>query len=198
MIIDEDLLFASGAALYNIKKNDYIFKEQTTPKYYFQIQKGKVKINNYQSEGKEFIHSLPSEGHCVGETFLFSDEKYPVNAVAMEDCTVIRLAKPNFIDLIIADSKLLLRLYHYTAERMRYRYIMLNHLTTTNPFTKLVGLMDCLKNFNKKTKPFSYEIPYTRQEMASLTGLRVETVIRSIKKLERENVLKIENGKIIY
>ncbi|WP_228459647.1 helix-turn-helix domain-containing protein [Chryseobacterium bernardetii] len=41
-------------------------------------------------------------------------------------------------------------------------------------------------------------IPLTRQQMASLTGLCVETAIRTIKHMEKEKILKIENRKILY
>ncbi|WP_238349718.1 helix-turn-helix domain-containing protein [Chryseobacterium cucumeris] len=41
-------------------------------------------------------------------------------------------------------------------------------------------------------------VPLTRQQIANLTGLRVETVIRSIKKMEREHILKLIGRKILY
>ena len=41
-------------------------------------------------------------------------------------------------------------------------------------------------------------IPFTRQEMANFLGVRVETIIRTVKELEEEGVLRIEKGKIYY
>lgn len=198
MLVDEDLLFHYGGELLNFKKNDTIFRELETPKFYYQIQYGEVKINNYQQEGKEFIHSLPSAGHCLGETFIFSETPYPVNAVAMTDAGIIRVAKSKFFELVKNNDGILMQLYKYTAERMHYRYVMLNNLSSNNPFSKVLCVMDCLKQYHKMTGKFSYQIPYTRLEMASLTGLRVETVIRIIKKMEREELVKILNGKIFY
>lgn len=198
MLVSEDLLFRYGGELLHFSKNDFIFRELETPKFYFQILSGEVKINNYQQDGKEFIHSLPSSGHCVGETFLFSESPYPVNAVAMKESKIIRIIRSKFFELIDSDSGILKRMYCYTAERMRYRYIMMNLLTTSDPAQKIIGLMDCLKSYHKKTDSYNYQIPYTRQEMASLTGLRVETVIRIIKKMEKEKLLKIRDRKIFY
>jgi CRP-like cAMP-binding protein len=40
------------------------------------------------------------------------------------------------------------------------------------------------------------KIELTRQQIADMTGLRVETVIRSIRELERNGHLKIERGKV--
>jgi len=198
MIVDEELLFRNGGELLNFKKNDFIFKESEIPKFYYQIHSGNVKINNYHQEGKEFIHSFPSAGHCLGETFIFSDVPYPVNAVAMTDVIIIRLVIAKFLKLIQNDKDILFKLYQYTSERMYYRYVMLNNLSSSNPYHKVLCVMDCLKQYHKITAAFSYQIPYTRMEIASLTALRVETVIRLFKRMERENIVKIINGKIFY
>ncbi|RZJ87506.1 MAG: Crp/Fnr family transcriptional regulator, partial [Chryseobacterium sp.] len=191
MLIDEDLLLRYGGEVVNFRKNDFIFRELEYPKFYFQIKWGDVKINNYQSEGKEFIHSFPSTGHCVGETFIFSDRPYPVNAVAMTDSGVIRLLASKFLDLVDNNANIIYQLYQYTSQRMYYRYIMLNNLTSGNPFSKVLCIMNCLKHYHQSKEQFSYQIPYTRLEIASLTGLRVETVIRVIKRMEREDIVKI-------
>ena len=45
-----------------------------------------------------------------------------------------------------------------------------------------------------ENKPFMVEL--SRQQLADLTGLRVETVIRTIKQLEKQEYLKIIEGKI--
>lgn len=198
MLVDEDLLFRYGGELVSFTKNDIIFRESETPKFYYQIKYGNVKINNYHQEGKEFIHGFPTTGHCLGETFIFSDRPYPVNAVAMTDAEIIRVLIPRFLELIHSDQHILFKLYQYTSQRMHYRYVMLNSLSSTNPYNKVLCVMDCLKQYHNATQQYSYQIPYTRLEIASLTGLRVETVIRVIKRMEREDIVKIINGKIFY
>lgn len=136
MLVDEDLLFRNGGELLNFKKNDIIFRELEIPKFYYQIHFGDVKITNYHQEGREFIHSLPSAGHCLGETFIFSRLPYPVNAVAMTDTAVIRVTISKFLELIDNNKNILLSLYQYTAQRMHYRHVMLNNLSSNNPFSK--------------------------------------------------------------
>lgn len=63
---------------------------------------------------------------------------------------------------------------------------------------RLKGVMDYHKSFSPDTSKYSYKIPLTRQQLASITGLRVETVIRTIKNLEKQDVLKIINRQILY
>ncbi len=65
MIICEDLLFSNGAKLEKYNPADVVFEEGTSAKYYFQIKCGTVKLNTFLEDGKEFVHGLPFDGHCI-------------------------------------------------------------------------------------------------------------------------------------
>lgn len=198
MVIDEDILLANGAQIQKYAAGETILSENTFPKFYFQIRSGLVKLNTYRDDGSEFIHSLPSAGHSFAETFLWHDVPYCVNAAAMMDTEVLKLPKTNFFDLLDARIDLMKSLLSYTSERMFYRYKMLSTLSVNNPSYRISKVLEFLKQHHNVTEPFEYIVPFSRQQLASLTGLRVETVIRTVKKLEQEKVLMISNGKICF
>ena len=60
--------------------------------------------------------------------------------------------------------------------------------------------MSFLNDFKKKSQKENekMEIPYTRQEIANFTGLRVETVIRYLTKMKVGKIVEINNRKLIY
>ncbi|WP_370895628.1 Crp/Fnr family transcriptional regulator [Chryseobacterium gossypii] len=199
MIICESLLFSYGARLQNYNPGEIIFHEGSMAKYYLQIKSGIVKLNNYHENGKEFIHGIPFEGHSVAETYSFIDKKYGINAVAVTDCEIIKLENSKFKDLVLKNPELLFNLYSYTADRMRYKYIISAPLSMMDPLTKLKKLMSHLKNyFGFEEERFSFLVPYTRQQLAALTGLRIETIIRTIKKMEKQDLVKLDNTRIYY
>ena len=121
-----------------------------------------------------------------------------MNAVAIENSEIIRLPKANFLSLVKDNPETSINIYHCLAERMYYKYIMLYNLSFQSPIGKLKMLMDYLKSYHEDKNPYSFQVPLTRQQLASLTGLCVETVIRTIKNMEKEKILKIENRKIFY
>ncbi|WP_146942853.1 hypothetical protein [Chryseobacterium hagamense] len=55
MIISENLLFSYGAELQNYHSGDFIIEEDGTPKYYFQIKYGTVKLSSFLEDGKEYL-----------------------------------------------------------------------------------------------------------------------------------------------
>lgn len=197
-MIIESLLISFGAETRTYQTGEMIFREEEFPSHYYQIEKGKIKLNNYTMDGKEFIQNIFSDGHSFGESLLFVDRPYPMNAVAIEDSVIYKMPKQIFLDLIKNNPEISLNIYECLAERMYYKYIMLYNLSFQNPVAKLKLLMDYLKSYHEDKTPYSFQIPLTRQQLASLTGLCVETVIRTIKQMEKDQIVKIEKRKIYY
>lgn len=198
MVIDEEILQQNGAEIQKYGAGQTIFFEGSLPKYYFQIITGLVKLNTYRDDGSEFIHSLPSDGHCFAETFLWYEVPYCIGAEAIFDTTIIRMIKSDFMELVTKSKELMQNLMRHNSERMFYRHKMLTTLSINNPSYRIFKVLEFLKSNNQITEPFKYVVPLSRQQLASLTGLRVETVIRTVKKLEQENLLMISNGKICF
>jgi len=198
MVISEDILFEHGAVVRSYSKNEIIFSEDTLAKNYFQIQKGTVKINNTFDNGKEFVHGFPFKGHCFGESYLYTDKPYGINATALIPCEIIILSKSHYFVLIQKKPEIILDVNRYTAERLHFRYMVSSFLSINDPVIKIQRLLDYLKNYFDHTEQYSFQVPYTRYQLASLTGLRVETIIRVIKKMQSLKLLKIEHSKIYY
>jgi len=197
-MIAEDLLYHYDAEIKTYEKNYPIFNEGNLPFYYHQIKEGSVKLNNYKDDGKEFIHNIFTDGQSIGESILFIDFPYPMNAISIENTKVLQLPKDRFLELLNNHPEASLQLNKALSQRLYYKYIMLQNLSSSCPVTRLMSLMDYLKSFHHSHEKFSFKIPLTRQQMACLTGLCVETVIRNVKKLARKEVIIIKDRKIYY
>ncbi|MCJ7932277.1 MAG: Crp/Fnr family transcriptional regulator [Chryseobacterium sp.] len=198
MIICEDLLFSQGAKLEKYNSADYVFQEGTPARYYWQIKSGTVKVNTFLEDGKEFVHGFPFDGHCIGESYLFTDHHYAVNAVAVTSCEIIKMPKGKFLNILLEKPALMFELNKYTADRLHFRYMISSFLAIADPIVKLEKLFSHIKNYFGFEEVYSFVIPYTRQQIATLTGLRVETVIRYVKKMQEQNLVKLDSSKIYY
>ncbi|MBT2620114.1 Crp/Fnr family transcriptional regulator [Chryseobacterium sp. ISL-6] len=198
MVIEENYLYSAGAELRKYNVGESVFFEDDKPLYYYQIVKGEVKLNNYNMDGKEFIQNILSQGQSVGESLLFGDKLCPMNAIAVSPLSILRLKRSDFFGMLEQNPDLYLALCKGLSDRLYYKYIMLQKNSSENPEERLKGVMDYLKSFQEKQYDFSFEVPLTRQQLASLTGLRVETTIRTIKRMEKNNILLIKNRKIFY
>lgn len=198
MNIDPELLYSFGGEDKYYHSGDIIYKEGDHALYYYQIVKGKVKQNNYNEEGREFIHNILGENQSFGDPMLFLEKYYVMNAVALTAVEIIRVPKKNFIELLEKNPKLSLELNACLSQRLYFKAIMLQSMSSPNPLSRLKGLLDYLKSYHHGDCEQCFHVELTRQQIANLTGLRVETVIRTLKKMEKEGNLKIEKRKILY
>lgn len=198
MNISEELLYSSGAETKVYKTGELIFKEGDQALYFHQIVSGKVKLNIYNEEGKEFIHNILGEKQSFGDSLMFLDKMYLMNAVALVPTEVIRLSKKSFLDLLKRIPDLSIEMNACLSQRLYYKAVMIQNMASNNPVLRLTGLLDYLKSFHDCDSAHSFSVELTRQQIANLVGLRVETVIRALKKMERNGKIKLENRKILY
>lgn len=198
MIINKQLLLSYGGQIERYKRGETIFLEGTTPKYYFQILEGTVRLSTVYNDGKEFVHGFPFEGHCFGESYLFTEKDYAINAIAEQHCSIIKILKSSVFDIFEQEPEVLQKINTYSAERLHFRYIISSFLAVTDPAVKVEILFRYLKAYFRAEDEALFHIPYTRKQIASLTGLRLETIVRVIKRMDAAGTLRIIDKKIFF
>ncbi|TDW49650.1 CRP-like cAMP-binding protein [Flavobacterium sp. 270] len=192
-----ELLEKYGALKKVYDKTSIIFEEGKLPANYYQIISGEIKMNNYNDDGREFIQGIFYKNQSFGEPPLFLNQNYPASAVAVEDSEILYLSRPNFMRLLEENPVISLKIIENLAQRLYYKSVMAAEMSTQEPEHRVLKLIDHgIAYFNFKKDQNGYLINFTRQQIGDLTGLRVETVIRTIKALEKKGVLKIINRKV--
>lgn len=196
-MITISLLEEYGGIIKSYKNGDLIFEESNQPLHYYQIISGEVKMNNYNDEGKEFIQGIFYKDQCFGEPPLFIDQVYPANAVAVIDSEVITITKNKFLELLKNNADISLEIIKNLSQRLYYKSVMAAEISSQDPEHRVLRLIDySIEQLNFKKEDAGFLINFTRQQIGDLTGLRVETVIRAIKSLEKKGDLKIINRKV--
>lgn len=196
-MIDENVLLNHGARRVNFSKGDQLFREGEAAQNFYQIASGEIKMNNYNEDGKEFIQGIFSIGQSFGEPPLLAHVKYPANAEAISDCEVFQLSKEQFLNLLSSHPKVHLKITETLAKRLYYKAIMVSEISSQEPEHRILRILDYLKQYVEKIEgKFAFKVDLTRQQLADLTGLRVETVIRATKSLERKGELQIKKRKL--
>ncbi|WP_426277893.1 Crp/Fnr family transcriptional regulator [Chryseobacterium sp. S-02] len=198
MNITESLLYSFGSETKIFKKGEMIFREGDQALYYFQIVEGKIKLNNYNEDGKEFIHNILGKNQSFGDSLIFLEKKYPMNASCLSPTELIRLPKNNFLELLEKNPDVSIEMNHCLSQRLYYKMVMIQNMASSNPSVRLKGLLNYLRSFHDEDCDPCFSVQLTRQQIANLVGLRVETVIRALKKMEKEGDIKIQDRKILY
>ncbi|QOG02612.1 Crp/Fnr family transcriptional regulator [Flavobacterium sp. MDT1-60] len=196
-MITSELLEKYGAVKKSFDKKEIIFEEGNLPTHYYQIISGEVKMSNYNDDGREFIQGIFYAAQSFGEPPLFLNQNYPANAITVDDSEILLLPKNNFLKLLEENPSISLKIIENLAQRLYYKSVMAAEMSTQEPEHRVLKLIDHgIVYFNFKKDTNGYLINFTRQQIGDLTGLRVETVIRTIKSLEKKGLLKIINRKV--
>ncbi len=186
-----------NARLVNVKKDQILFDEGDGAKDFFQVEHGQVKMYIINPDGQEFTQGVFNAGESFGEPALLGSFNYPSSAMSTEQSKIWRLPRPEFLQLLKENFDIHLKLDQVLCKRLQYKSMILTEVSSYDPEHRLTTLLKYFKaKLIKKEEAEKIIIPFTRQQLADMTGLRVETVIRTIKKMEKGGKLKLEGHKI--
>lgn len=194
----ESLLKKYKARLTKLRKGDLVFQQGDPATFFHVVRSGKVKMMTYNDEGKEFVQGYFIGGQSFGEPPFFNQLPYPASAMVVVDSEVWKCPLTSFIKLLKENFDIHLHLTRVLSDRLVYKSIMLSELAVEEADHRISTLIEYFrKTDNALSSP--YKVPFTRQQLADMTVLRVETVIRSIKSMERKGILRLDNtGKILW
>jgi len=194
-MLDYELLIQAGATIRNYSKGEMILKEGSHARFYYQIVSGEVKMVNTGESGQEFIQGIFKQGNSFAEPPLFLDVTYPASAIAITDSEILILEKAGLLQLLAANFDLQMQLVRSLSERIYFKSMMAKEISLYDASHRIITLIDFLKQRDGYTTEL-YPVTLTRQQIADLTGLRVETVIRAIRYLVDTEL--VQKGRKIY
>lgn len=196
IMIDLQLLLSFGAQFHSVEKGDALFWEGDSCLYYYQVHFGQFKWVNLGEDGKEFIQRIIEPGQCIGELPLFDGGAYAASAFAITKSEVIRLPIEQFKELMLVHPELQARFLARLASMVRFKFFMNKEIAFDDPEKLILAVFDYFYKQKLYIDEKDNLVLLTRQQIADLTGLRVETVIRVIRNLNDKNILRIEDRKI--
>ncbi len=195
-MIEIETLLAFGAVYKKLGTGETIFQEGNRCHFFHQLISGSVRWANLKEDGGEFIQNMIEPGESFGEFPLFDGSPYAASAIANRDSVIIRLHKETFHQMMKQSPEIYLEFLKLFTERMRFKVLQLKELSCFGPEHRISTLFSYFKKSNRNICKEHNRMDITRQQIADMTGLRVETVIRSIRHMNENGHLVIEKGKV--
>jgi len=186
-------LIEKGFSIKFYARDSVIYEPGMLPKYVYFIKSGEVRMVTVSAEGKEFIQGVFKSGQYFGEPALIIGRQYLAYTIASKDSEIIKVNKTQFFDLIENASGFSIQLINTLSNRLFYKSMMLEELANEKAEHRLMTIIKYLMN----EISIGDQLKVTRQELADMTGLRVETVIREIKSLTDKKLITTRKGKIV-
>ncbi len=175
-----------------------IFLEGDYYKGFYILLKGTVKIFKVSADGKESVVHIARPLTIFADIPLFEGRDYPVNAEALEESLTLFIPKEGFIDLIKANPEISLKMLAGFAKRLKALVTQVEELSTMEVKNRVAKylLKEVKKNKTDKLPEPFIKLTVPKSTIASYIGTITETLSRSFKILQDEQVIRVVGKKI--
>ncbi|MDP3354116.1 MAG: response regulator [Flavobacteriaceae bacterium] len=191
----DDLL--TPEKLISYPKDYTIYCEGNNSKYLYLILKGEVKTYKITSDGKELITGIFKDGDYFGYSSFFIKSLHSEYAVCLSNSNIYKILKDEVIELIEGNHLYAFDFIERLSNNLKEFKEQLLHMAYGSVRKKTATT---LLNLAKKSK-IENEIKVSRSDLASITGIAKETLIRTLTDFKEEklistsrNVVKIINA----
>lgn len=195
----EALLLKDRMTRIEFKKGEYMFKENSFSKGVYIVRKGKVKIFQTNSEGKQSIVYIYKKGDYFGYRPLLAEEPHPVSAMAMDSVIVSFIPREIFNNMIIKSSHFSRNLLSVLSKEFS---VWINKMTIFSQYAVkervALSLLILNKIYQRKDESLkSVNIAISRDDFAGFVGTAKETLVRMLRTFKDEKIITTKGTKII-
>lgn len=191
---DERKIIDDHSVLISYKKGEIIAKQGSFASHVILLNEGLVKVYLEGNPKDLILKIIPSDNLLTlssifegNNTFLYSAATYRESKASLIDAEI-------FKQIIRNNSKFASKIITILNENTAHLYGRFYSLTRKQAHGRVADILLCLSQSAYKSNPFNLDL--SRNDLADLTGLSPESVIRILKEFKEEKVVDI-NGKTI-
>ncbi|APG25059.1 Crp/Fnr family transcriptional regulator [Syntrophotalea acetylenica] len=157
------------------------------------LLRGRVKLYRANEDGKEAVIRFVQPGEFFAEILLDLRNRYPVNAIALEDCSLLLIDVGKLFARLQQTPQLAMHLVGILSQRLMFMLKRVEQLAIADIRQRFMGYLRAL---DQKHRTGVVQLPAPKREIALLLGTTPETFSRLLKKLSEEEMIRV-SGKSI-
>ncbi len=173
-------------------KDQFIFREGDPTEYFHILKEGNVKCVKTSPDGKEVTLKvlLPGDLFCC-EAAVFDGAPHPGCAQPLGDVRVLRLSKKAYFDVLRRNPEAAIEVIRYLGQRLNEAQENAKVLALDRAEQRLAALLVNLaaRTGVKDTNGIRLTVRLTRQDLANMVGITVETAIRIMGRFKRARLV---------
>jgi len=196
---DENKCIKNELTRMEFVKNEFLFKENSFSKGIYIVRKGKIKIFQTNSDGKQSIVYIYKKGDFFGYRPILADEPNPVSAVAIDNVVVSFISKELFLSTLSKSSTLAKKLLINLTKEFS---VWINKMTIFSQYAVKERVAMSLLILNKVYEREGIKSKYTiiklnRDDFAGFVGTAKETLVRMLRYYKDEKIIETKGTSII-
>jgi CRP/FNR family nitrogen fixation transcriptional regulator len=170
-------------------RNQEVFGEGEPAEYLYKVKSGYIRTYHTRHDGRRQIAAFYLPGDVFG---LEARDVHSVSADAITRSRVCTVKRTELADRAAGNAAMIGRLLDLTAAELQrtQRHIL---LLAESAEGRVIGFL--LDLAQRQHNPVEIELPMTRQDIADYLGLTVETVSRTLTRLERATAIALPSSR---
>ncbi len=171
-----------------VKAGQSLYCEDEVLEYLYLVAEGRVKVLRHSVSGRDFVLGFYSQGEVFGNVALLSGKPHPASAEAVVDSRVVMIRTDRLRSFIARHPESGSRLLEGMLEVVGMRQLR----ATRRLADMAVESVDRRVTYTLLTLSLELGgvLPFTRQEIAEMSGASTETTIRFINRLKQEGMVR--------
>lgn len=187
---------ASTSSLINASREEVLFSDGEPAHSFFVVATGRVKVFKLSPDGKEQILMIANPGDSFAEAAMFAGGRFPASAQALADSELIAISREKFVALVKSSPELSLTLIARLSQLLRKLTGLVEELSLTDVTTRVAHHLHNMTDTKTGKPQRKITLPEKKNTLASQLGTIPETLSRSLAKLTKEGVIKVDGRTI--
>ncbi|OQY34594.1 MAG: hypothetical protein B6I38_02265 [Anaerolineaceae bacterium 4572_5.1] len=179
--------------LHEVERGETLFLEGDPCAGLHIVQSGGVKLYRLSPQGRQYIVNVLEEGATFNEVSVFGRGANPVNAAALTNSTVWVIEVKILRDLISDYPEYAQKIINNFAENLRK---LVNRVSEMAFFQVTHRLARLISRLSEEELNGVSNMRLTQDQIAARLGTVREVVARSLRELERNGAIRVENRRI--
>jgi len=171
-----------------------IFRQGDPADAVFFLRRGKVKLTVTSKQGKEAIVAILDVGDFFGEGCLAGQPLRMATAIAMTDCTLVRVEKPAMARMLHEQHDLSeLFVTHLLSRNIRYEEDLVDQLFNSSE-KRLARILLLLSHFGKESRAETVVPRINQESLAQMVGTTRSRVSHFMNKFKKLGFIEYNGG----
>lgn len=173
---------------------EIIFREGEPSTHLFIIREGQIKLTTSNANGRDQIIGLGTAGHVIGFDTV-EDDIYTYTAETIAPVIACKIRHKDMLRVLEQNPSVAMRIVEILNEELSQAKNLIRVLGHNGSVERVATFILSLIP-RRGTVPQEILFPLSREEMAEMIGLRIESVSRVMADLQRKKVIEAPRGYI--
>lgn len=172
--------------------DERIYFEGDDAKFLYLVAMGKVKLIRNAASGGEVLLDILRGGEYFGALTALGGRVYAETAIAQTDCCILQISSADFESILSEYPEVARRALEVVSQRLAESREIIQQLSSYTAKQRIAAALLRLagKLGEAHGENVLIQLPFSRQDLAAMTGATTETVSRVMSRFAEEKLVK--------